>query len=134
MAKSSSSGNRDLETALWATADKLRGTLDAAEYKHVVLGLIFLKYISDSFEDRRAELQRLSRDKDTDYYVKDEAQREQVLELHDKGHRRYIWTLKRHFPNTGQFEFEIVGEREPPRIVADSAATVEMNVLDELFF
>lgn len=42
--------------ALWQAADKLRGSVDAAEYKHVVLGLIFLKYISDAFEARRAEL------------------------------------------------------------------------------
>jgi type I restriction enzyme M protein len=41
---------------LWQTADKLRGSVDSAEYKHVVLGLIFLKYISDAFEARRAEL------------------------------------------------------------------------------
>ncbi len=45
----------DAET-LWQAADKLRGTVDAAEYKHVVLGLIFLKYISDAFEARRATL------------------------------------------------------------------------------
>lgn len=41
---------------LWAAADKLRGSIDAAEYKHVVLGLIFLKYISDAFETRREAL------------------------------------------------------------------------------
>ncbi len=41
---------------LWQTADKLRGSIDAAEYKHVVLGLIFLKYISDAFDARRAKL------------------------------------------------------------------------------
>ena len=41
------------EEKLWQAADKLRGSLDAAEYKHVVLGLIFLKYISDAFEERR---------------------------------------------------------------------------------
>jgi len=40
---------KDLEKTLWATADKLRNNMDAAEYKHVVLGLIFLKYISDAF-------------------------------------------------------------------------------------
>ena len=44
------------ETELWAMADALRGSMDAAEYKHVVLGLIFLKYISDAFEERRAEV------------------------------------------------------------------------------
>ena len=44
------------ESLLWAAADKLRGNLDAAEYKHVVLGLIFLKYISDAFEERHRQL------------------------------------------------------------------------------
>ena len=43
------------ETTLWAAADKLRGNMDAAEYKHVALGLIFLKYISDRFEERRRQ-------------------------------------------------------------------------------
>ena len=44
------------EEKLWQAADKLRNNLDAAEYKHVVLGLIFLKYISDAFEEHRAKL------------------------------------------------------------------------------
>ena len=44
------------EATLWAAADKLRNNMDAAEYKHVVLGLIFLKYISDAFEERHAQL------------------------------------------------------------------------------
>jgi type I restriction enzyme M protein len=48
--------NNGLEQTLWATADKLRGHLDAAEYKHVVLGLIFLKYISDKFQALHDEL------------------------------------------------------------------------------
>lgn len=43
--------NNQLEKTLWQTADKLRNNMDAAEYKHVVLGLIFLKYISDAFDD-----------------------------------------------------------------------------------
>lgn len=44
------------EAKLWLTADKLRNNMDAAEYKHVVLGLIFLKYISDTFEEHHAKL------------------------------------------------------------------------------
>ena len=44
-------GNLELEKTLWSAADKLRNNMDAAEYKHVVLGLIFLKYISDAFDD-----------------------------------------------------------------------------------
>ena len=49
------------EATLWAAADKLRGNMDAAEYKHVVLGLIFLKYISDAFEERHAQALRENR-------------------------------------------------------------------------
>lgn len=45
-----------LEVALWKSADKLRKNIDAAEYKHVVLGLVFLKYISDSFEEYYEQL------------------------------------------------------------------------------
>ncbi|MEI7687572.1 MAG: class I SAM-dependent DNA methyltransferase, partial [Planctomycetota bacterium] len=48
--------NLGFEAKLWLAADKLRNNMDAAEYKHVVLGLIFLKYISDSFEEMRARL------------------------------------------------------------------------------
>src|SRR5438270_13283914 len=44
------------ESQLWAAADALRGSMDAAEYKHVVLGLIFLKYISDAFEEQHEKL------------------------------------------------------------------------------
>ena len=46
-----------LESKLWAAADALRNNMDAADYKHVVLGLIFLKYISDAFEAKHAELE-----------------------------------------------------------------------------
>ena len=49
--------NHELEKTLWAAADKLRSNMDAAEYKHVVLGLIFLKYISDAFYDLHRKLE-----------------------------------------------------------------------------
>ena len=48
--------NLGLEAQLWATADKLRGNMEPSDYKHVALGLIFLKYISDAFEAKRAAL------------------------------------------------------------------------------
>jgi len=54
----SRSGSLSFEARLWQTADALRNNMDAAEYKHVVLGLIFLKYISDAFEAKHAELER----------------------------------------------------------------------------
>ena len=61
------------ETELWAAANALRSNIDAAEYKHVVLGIIFLKYISDAFEERHAQLEA-ERDKgadpeDADFYI-----------------------------------------------------------------
>jgi len=63
LARSRTAGTRDtganlgFEAKLWQTADALRNNMDAAEYKHVVLGLIFLKYISDAFEAKHAELE-----------------------------------------------------------------------------
>jgi type I restriction-modification system DNA methylase subunit len=56
MAKDNNGGTLGFESELWRAADALRSNMDAAEYKHVVLGLIFLKYISDAFEEHNAEL------------------------------------------------------------------------------
>ena len=55
--RSDSGATTGHEAALWAMADALRGSMDAAEYKHVVLGLIFLKYISDAFEETHSRLE-----------------------------------------------------------------------------
>ena len=51
---SGNSASTGYESDLWRMADALRGNMDAAEYKHVVLGLVFLKYISDAFEEAYA--------------------------------------------------------------------------------
>lgn len=59
----------ELERKLWTAADKLRSNLDAAVYKHVVLGLIFLKYVSDAFEERQKELREQFQNPDHDYYM-----------------------------------------------------------------
>jgi type I restriction enzyme M protein len=55
-AKPANGANLGFEEKLWLAADKLRGHMDAAEYKHVVLGLVFLKYISDAFQERHDAL------------------------------------------------------------------------------
>lgn len=57
-----------LDDKLWKAADKLRANLDAANYKHVVLGLIFLKYVSDAFEERQEELLERFKDQNDDIY------------------------------------------------------------------
>ena len=63
----------ELDKELWTAANKLLPMLDAAVYKHVVLGLIFLKYVSDSFSARRTELEKAFRDPKNEYYLGDEA-------------------------------------------------------------
>lgn len=57
------------EARLWDAADLLRNNVDPAEYKHVVLGLLFLKYISDAFESRLRELAKLVATRGSDYHV-----------------------------------------------------------------
>jgi type I restriction enzyme M protein len=57
MNRGSNGANLGFEGDLWRAADALRSNMDAAEYKHVVLGLIFLKYISDAFEEQHARLE-----------------------------------------------------------------------------
>ena len=66
---SSGSGALGFEAKLWETADKLRGHMDAAEYKHVVLGLVFLKYVSDAFEERHQQLEVAAADPRSEYFT-----------------------------------------------------------------
>jgi len=63
----------ELDKKLWTAANKLLPMLDAAVYKHVVLGLIFLKYVSDAFRERRAELEAAFRNPGHEYYLGDDA-------------------------------------------------------------
>lgn len=81
MAKKQSSkiatgANLGFEEKLWASADKLRGHIDAAEYKHVVLGLVFLKYVSDAFQEL---YDRLAEDQESDPEDRDEYLGENVF-------------------------------------------------------
>ena len=73
-----------LETTLWAAADKLRGHMDAAEYKHVVLGLIFLKYISDAFNEHQNKLREEIANPESELYLDKEEERAAALEDRDE--------------------------------------------------
>ena len=73
---SNNNASLGFEQELWKAADLLRNNMDPAEYKHVVLGLLFLKYIEDAFEERRTELACAVSDPKSEYYVEDEADRE----------------------------------------------------------
>lgn len=72
------------EAKLYQAADKLRNNMDAAEYKHVVLGLIFLKYISDTFEEKHDSLLKEFSDQQSQYYIEDETARFQIVEDRDE--------------------------------------------------
>ncbi|WP_288262172.1 class I SAM-dependent DNA methyltransferase [uncultured Prochlorococcus sp.] len=63
---------KDFKAVLWASADKLRAQMDAAEYKHLVLGMIFLKYISDTFEEQQKKVLAMISNPESDYYLGDD--------------------------------------------------------------
>ena len=75
----------DLDRRLWNAADRLRSNVNPSDYMHVVLGLVFLKYVSDAFGERRAELLEVFSDPSHDYYLGDDASEliEQELEARD---------------------------------------------------
>src|SRR4051795_1704562 len=71
--------------ALFEAANKLRGSVESAEYKHLVLGLIFLKYISDSYERQRARIDSWTRDpQNAEYFTEDDDERRDILEDRDE--------------------------------------------------
>src|SRR5258706_16332605 len=74
----------NFEAQLWAAADKMRGHMDASEYKHVCLGLIFLKYISDAFQEKREQLLFGFSDPKSEWFIKDEPQRTKAAEDRDE--------------------------------------------------
>ena len=80
----------DIKKTLWATADKLRANMDAAEYKHIVLGLIFVKYISDTFQTRRDELTRRFADVNDDYFLHDVDDEMPADELEDRDYYKEV--------------------------------------------
>src|SRR5579884_3280835 len=79
-------GNGDTPdaAALFEAANKLRGSVESAEYKHLVLGLIFLKYISDSFDFRREQLEAELADPASGEFIEDPAERAEALEDRDE--------------------------------------------------
>ena len=75
---------QDFKSTLWEAANKLRAQMDAAEYKHIVLGLIFLKYISDTFVKQQEKVRSMVSDPSSDYFIsEDPAEYEEELEERD---------------------------------------------------
>ena len=80
----------DIKRTLWAAADKLRANMDAAEYKHLVLGLIFVKYISDTFAARRVELTRRFTDENDEYFLHECDDEMLSTELEDRDYYKEV--------------------------------------------
>ena len=80
----------DIKKTLWATADKLRANMDAAEYKHLVLGLIFVKYISDTFAARRAEVAARLADPKDEYFFEGATPEALALEMEDRDYYKSV--------------------------------------------
>lgn len=81
MSKKSST---DFKQTLWKTADSLRAQMDAAEYKHIVLGLIFLKYISDSFIEQKERIKALVTDPKSDFFISEDLSDINEKDLEDR--------------------------------------------------
>ena len=72
------------EKVLFDAADALRGSVESAVYKHLVLGLVFLKYVSDAFATQRSKLEARTREPSSDWFTHDDDEREAILEDRDE--------------------------------------------------
>lgn len=100
---------KELEAKLWNAADKLRSTLDAAQYKHAVLGLIFVKYVSDAFSLRQEEIKAQLADPENEYYLDpaDFSEQELQQEINIELEQRDFYTEKNVFwlPQESRWQF-----------------------------
>ena len=128
-----------IKSRLWATADKLRANMDAAEYKHLVLGMIFLKFISDAFQSKRVELARRFADPADDYHLGGNDEGRVEAELEDRDYYReanVFWV-----PETARWEALRAAAKQPDigKRIDDALAEIEAanpklkNILDKRF-
>lgn len=126
-----------IKRTLWATADKLRSNMDAAEYKHIVLGLIFLKYVSDSFAEHRAELAMRFANPNDEYFIDDESLRLKDLEERDYYTEANVFWV----PESARWERIREQAKQPTigKIIDDALVEIESenprlkNILDKRF-
>ena len=121
--KTSNGGNLGFEEKLWQAADKMRGHMDPAEYKHVVLGLIFLKYISDAFEERRSQLESSAKDPSSEYYVKEPEARYGIIEDRDGYLSENIFWV----PKDARWSYLQANAKQPTigKIIDDAMVVIE---------
>ena len=123
--KRDNGANLGFEQKLWQAADKLRSNMDAAEYKHVVLGLIFLKYISDGFEDRRGMIEREASNPESEWYVREPQERYEVMEDPDEYMAANVFWV----PKEARWDFLQKNAKQPTigKLVDDAMDAIEKD-------
>jgi len=121
--KKSNGGNLGFEEKLWQAADKMRGHMDPAEYKHVALGLIFLKYISDAFEERHKQLEIWTAEPSSEYYVAEKQARYGVIEDKDEYLAENIFFV----PKEARWSYLQANAKQPTigKLVDDAMVAIE---------
>jgi type I restriction enzyme M protein len=111
------------EEKLWAAADKMRSHMDPSEYKHVTLGLIFLKYISDAFDERYEQLTLWTNDPSTEYFVREERERYEVLEDRDEYAAQNVFWV----PAEARWKFLQANAKQPDigKLIDDAMVAIE---------
>jgi type I restriction enzyme M protein len=129
--------DQDMKKTLWAAADKLRSNMDAAEYKHLVLGLVFLKYISDAFDERRNDLTEAASDPKNDLYLPDPADRELLCEDRDSytmEHVFWVPAIARWENIRNHAKLPDIGKRIDDALIAIEQENAELKgILDKRF-
>ena len=127
----------EIKKTLWATADSLRSNMDAAEYKHLVLGLVFLKYISDAFDERQRDLKSAASDPNHELYLPVSSDRDLLCEDRDSYTMEHVFWV----PATARWE-TIRNQAKQPSIgkyIDDALIAIEQEnpalkgVLDKRF-
>ncbi|PKQ52118.1 restriction endonuclease subunit M [Vibrio cholerae] len=117
---------KELESKLWTAADKLRSTLDAAQYKHAVLGLIFVKYVSDAFKLRQEEIKADLANPDHEYYLDpaDFSEEELAAEIAVELEQRDFYTEKNVFwlPTESRWQFL---QDNGPRVIGGAELEID---------
>ncbi len=136
MAKQKKNGNGDtaanlgFEQKLWQAADALRNNMDAAEYKHVVLGLIFLKYISDAFEARHSYLRGAVDEPANEYFLREDlAHRSEAVEQLLEDRDEYVSQSIFWVPKEARWDYLKSNAPQPTigKIVDDAMTAIERD-------
>jgi len=121
--RQSNGANLGFEETLWQAADRMRGHMDPAEYKHVALGLIFLKYISDAFDERYGQLELWIADPQHEYFVKESQARYGVLEDRDEYKSENVFWV----PKEARWYYLQANAKQPTigRLIDDAMEAIE---------